>query len=95
MDFKNNIPAWSYAKKKKTAQFSDIGMDSEFGELGSPSREAIYRGVINYEVRVPAQPGSPETEQAAADKAASELYQKLWNVVGDQIPDMLPPEKYT
>lgn len=87
MDFKNNIPAWSYSKIKKKSQF--MGEES----VERP-RTVRYRGVMVYEVEIPAQPDNPQAEQTAADKAADELYQKIWSVVGDKVPIQDPPERY-
>lgn len=95
MNYNNQIPAWSYSKQKKEAQFGNPAQGMEPNpETGEPQRMARYRGVMVYEVRVPAQPESPEAEQAAADQAANELYQKVHGVVGDEIPIQDPPEKY-
>jgi len=78
MNFTNKIPAWSYAKKK-IAQFAE--------------KQARYRGVMIYEVRVESQPENPQAEQEAAERAASELYQRVHGSVGDEVPMINPPEK--
>ena len=96
MSFKNYIPAWSYSNKKKEAQFrvspsQSTEIDPNTGEA---QRMARYQGVMTYEVRVPAQPENIEAEQQAAEIAASNLYEKVWKAVGDEVPTHSYPEKY-
>lgn len=78
MKYGTQIPAWAYAKKAQI----------------EPSQEMVrYRGVMTYEVRVPRNPNDPQSEQMAAEQAASELHDKIWKMVGDDIPTYNPPEK--
>lgn len=94
MNYNNQIPAWSYAKISKQAQFANIpdyGIQSGDSE---PPKTTRYRGIMVYEVNVPSQPDNPEAEQAAADEAAQELYQRVHNAVGDEVLEHNPPEEY-
>ena len=55
-------------------------------------RSARYRGVIVYEVRVPA--ADTDTEKQAADQAAANLYEQIYGVVGDEAVSYDLPEKF-
>jgi len=55
-------------------------------------RTERYRGVMVYEVNVPANPDQGQ-EQEAANEAARELYQRIWGLVGDDVPDYDMPSK--
>lgn len=77
-----------YGKFKKTAQ-----IEGEDGGLGNaPQRMARYRGIMIYEVRVPA--GEKSAEQAAAKQAADDLYGRVFGAVGDEVFSCDPPEFY-
>tara|TARA_B100001057_G_C22524410_1_gene823207 strand:+ start:266 stop:526 length:261 start_codon:yes stop_codon:yes gene_type:complete len=72
------------------AQLADGMPDPQAGP--SSDRTERYRGIMVYEVNVPANPDQSQ-EQEAANDAARELYQRVWNLVGDEVPDYDMPNK--
>lgn len=74
-----------YANFKKSAQVE--------GEAAPSQREARYRGIMLYEVRVPASEDK-KAEQAAAYQAAGELYTRVFRAVGDEVLSYDFPEFY-
>ena len=61
-----------YSKISKIAQSSSL-----------INRESRYRGTITYEVRIPASESAEE--QRIADQSASGLFQKIQQIVGDDV----------
>jgi ABC-type microcin C transport system permease subunit YejB len=74
-----------YRNFKKSQQTDDMA-----GNI--PQEMSRYRGVMVYEVSVPA--GDKTNEQAAASQAAQDLYSRIFSTVGDAVPTFEPPEFY-
>jgi hypothetical protein len=89
----SNIPDYGIGPKDPSGPNDPSDMESDMGS-SEPENTVRYVGTMNYEVRVPVQPGNPEEELAAADEAALYLYQRIYDTVGDEITSHNPPEKY-
>jgi len=72
------------------AQLANESMEPQIEALDD--RTERYRGVMVYEVNVPVNPDQ-NLEQETANEAARELYQRIWRLVGDNVPNYDMPNK--
>jgi len=92
----------SWYKNEKQAQFdsSQQGIDqgvedptvNNIFQNTEQSNESRYKGTMTYDIRVPYNQ-DPQAELIAAEQEASELFDRVWQAVGDEVPFHNPPEK--